>query len=164
VEQIGVRFAENRGIDAGDPAALEQLRDLSPEQVRGELNMASLFGSGQRDFAGPFADGVTVVDPAAAYAYRFSYVAGSADRTAGAQHATDVPFFLNTEAVKYGDRSTAQDTGMGRIISRYVVDFARTGDPNGSGLPVWPRYSRADDMLMDFALSGEAEPKRDPLR
>lgn len=207
VEQIGVRFAETQGIAADDPAALSRLRALTPEQVRGDLNMGALFGSDQRDFASPFADGVTVVDPDAAYragtydrvpviigatsadmggrdgwmiagarevadlladrvpvyAYRFSYVASSGDRDAGAQHATDVPFFLHTEAVKYGDLTSAQDTGMGGIISRYIVNFAGTGDPNDGGrLPVWPRHDRAGQQIVDFASSGEAVPQRDP--
>ena len=29
---------------------------------------------------------------------------------------------------------------MGRTISAYIVNFARSGDPNGTGLAAWPRY------------------------
>src|SRR6202012_4550959 len=70
------------------------------------------------------------------FEYRFSYVAGSLGRS-GAEHASDIPFFFDTEAVKYGAATTARDRAMGRAISAYLVNFARTGDPNGAGLPRW---------------------------
>lgn len=95
------------------------------------------------------------------YYYRFSYVAQSAENGKGAGHATDIPFFFNTEAIKYGAETTPRDRAMGEAISRYIVNFARTGDPNGDGLPQWPRYIRASDAMMDFAASGRPVPGRD---
>lgn len=207
VEQVGVRFAEKQGIAPQDPLALAKLRAMPAEQIRGDLDMGALFGSGEKDFASPFADGTTVVDPQAAYrsgafdkvpvlvgatsadlggrdgwmiagardvagllagqgvpvyAFRFSYVAGSGDGSAGAQHATDVPFFLHTEAAKYGDATTAQDRAVGATISAYVVNTARTGDPDGPGLPAWPRYDPSTDQIMNFSTTGQAEVQRDP--
>ena len=53
------------------------------------------------------------------------------------------------------------DNAMGKAISAYLVNFAKTGDPNGAGLPVWPRYERAKDEIMDFAANGKALPGRD---
>lgn len=98
------------------------------------------------------------------YEYRFSYVAEAlrAQQTDGAGHASDIPFFFHTEAIKYGDRTTPNDVAMGKAISAYVARFAKTGDPNGGGLPKWPRYSRAGDLMMDFAATGQAAPQRDP--
>lgn len=95
------------------------------------------------------------------YAYRFSYVAESV-KEPGAQHATDIPFFFDTTAIKYGSATTPKDVGIGRAMSHYLVNFAKTGNPNGTGLPKWPRYARASDELMDFATSGKAEPQKDP--
>ncbi|MGB9108336.1 MAG: carboxylesterase family protein, partial [Telluria sp.] len=95
------------------------------------------------------------------YAYRFSYVAESLDE-AGAQHATDIPFFFDTAAIKYGDKATARDAGMGRAMSAYLVNFAKRGDPNGPGLPAWPRYARDLDAIMDFAPSGLPVAGKDP--
>ncbi len=95
------------------------------------------------------------------YAYRFSYVAESIAEP-GAQHATDIPFFFDTQAIKYADKTTARDNAMGKIISAYLVNFARTGDPNGAGLTDWPRFSRANDVIVDFTDSGKAIAQKDP--
>lgn len=103
------------------------------------------------------------------YAYRFSYVAenlppspAGAPVQQGAGHASDIPFFFNTQAIKYEAGTTPRDNAMGRTISAYLVNFAKTGDPNGADLPAWPRYERAKDEIMDFATTGEAVPGRDP--
>lgn len=103
------------------------------------------------------------------YAYRFSYVAekmppaaAGAPAQDGAAHASDIPFFFNTQAIKYEAGTTARDNAVGRTISTYLVNFAKTGDPNGAGLPLWPRYDRAKDEIMDFARDGRAVPGRDP--
>jgi para-nitrobenzyl esterase len=95
------------------------------------------------------------------YAYRFSYVAESVGQP-GAQHATDIPFFFDTQAIKYAERTTARDNAMGRIISAYLANFAKTGNPNGAGLPEWPRYDRAKDEIVDFTDNGKAVAQKDP--
>jgi para-nitrobenzyl esterase len=103
------------------------------------------------------------------HAYRFSYVAenlppapAGAPAQDGAGHASDIPFFFDTQAIKYGERTTARDNAMGETISAYLVNFVKTGDPNGAGLPEWPRYDREADVIMDFAPDGKAVPGRDP--
>jgi para-nitrobenzyl esterase len=96
------------------------------------------------------------------YAYRFSYVAESLGQP-GAQHATDIPFFFDTQAIKYAEKTTARDNAMGKTISTYLVNFAKTGNPNHAALPEWPRYSRAKDEILDFTTSGTAVAQKDPL-
>jgi para-nitrobenzyl esterase len=96
------------------------------------------------------------------WSYRFSYVARSINKK-GADHASDIPYFFDTTAIKYGDKTTPDDIAMGKTISAYIVNFAKTGDPNGPGLPTWPRYSRADDQVMDFTEDGRAATNKSPL-
>jgi para-nitrobenzyl esterase len=95
------------------------------------------------------------------YAYRFSYVAESLAQP-GAQHATDIPFFFDTQAIKYAEQTTARDNAMGKTISAYLVNFAKTGNPNRADLPEWPRYSRAKDEILDFTAGGKAVAQKDP--
>jgi len=112
--------------------------------------------AGARSLAGTLAgQGVPV------YAYRFSYVAESLNEQ-GAQHATDIPFFMDTAGIKYGDKTSARDRAMSRAMSTYLVNFAKHGDPNGAGLPAWPRYARASDAIMDFAAKGKPVAGKDP--
>jgi para-nitrobenzyl esterase len=96
------------------------------------------------------------------YAYRFSYVAESSARREGAGHATDIPFFFDTVDVGDQGRTTQRDRGMSKAISSYLVNFAKRGDPNGDGLPAWPRYSRASDVIVNFAEDGTVVPQKDP--
>jgi para-nitrobenzyl esterase len=112
--------------------------------------------AGARQMAGTLAEqGVPV------YAYRFSYVADSVGEP-GAKHASDVPYFLGTVAIKYGTRTTPRDLAVGRTVSAYLVNFARKGDPNGARLPAWPRYRRAVDEILDIAATGKPLAQKDP--
>jgi para-nitrobenzyl esterase len=93
--------------------------------------------------------------------YRFSYVADSIGQP-GAQHAAEIPYFFDNTAIKYGSATTAKDIEMGKQVSRYLVNFVKTGNPNGSGLANWPNFTPAGDEMMDFAANGKAGAGRDP--
>jgi len=43
-------------------------------------------------------------------------------------------------------------------MSSYWVNFAKTGDPNGPGLPEWPSFDENSPQVMNFADSSMVEP------
>ena len=43
-------------------------------------------------------------------------------------------------------------------MSAYWVNFAKTGNPNGNGLPNWPACDAKTDVLMEFGDKPEAHP------
>ncbi len=92
--------------------------------------------------------------------YRFSYSAESLHSSL-AGHASDIPFFLDNAATKYGAATTAKDAAMGHIISAYIANFVKTGDPAGGDLPAWPRYDHAGAAMMDFSGEGTAVARTD---
>jgi para-nitrobenzyl esterase len=102
-----------------------------------------------------------------AYEYRFSYVAESMRKQwKGAPHATEIPFVFDTVAARYGKDLASADKTIAEAANAYWVNFAKTGNPNGPGLPEWPAYSPKTDMLMDFSSNGPgaaADPWRERL-
>jgi para-nitrobenzyl esterase len=83
--------------------------------------------------------------------YRFGYVAESQrSKLAAAPHASEIPFFFDTIAVKYGKAESERDREAARIAHGYVVNFVKRGDPNGAGLASWPVFDPARPQLLQF--------------
>ncbi len=73
------------------------------------------------------------------YNYLFSHVmpGPEADKW-GAFHTSDVPYFLNNFSDLRKDYWTNNDFYLGYTMSRYLVNFAYTSQPNSFGVPAWP--------------------------
>ena len=90
-----------------------------------------------------------------AYLFRFSYVAESMRKEwPGAPHASEIPYVFDTVKEKYGKALTPADEKAAREVNAYWVNFAKTGDPNGPGLPIWPLYKTSSDQLLNFTTEG----------
>ncbi len=87
------------------------------------------------------------------FLYRFGYVAeGQRKPDVGAVHASDVAFqFGNLPA-----DATAADRAAAKQLGDYWTNFAKTGDPNGSGLPVWSRLDPAAPQLLSMGIETTA--------
>ncbi len=87
--------------------------------------------------------------------YRFSYVADSMRKEwPGAPHATEIPYVFDTVSARYGAALTPADAKIAKTVNTYWLQFAKTGNPNGEGLPEWPRYAKETDQIMDFSNGG----------
>jgi para-nitrobenzyl esterase len=99
-----------------------------------------------------------------AWEFRFGYVATSLRKMLpGAPHATEIPYVFDTVKAKYGADLSAEDEKIAQQTNTYWANFAKTGNPNGTGLPDWPKYESSSDILMDFSLSGPVA-KADPWK
>jgi para-nitrobenzyl esterase len=99
-----------------------------------------------------------------AWLYRFDYVAQSQRaKVASAPHAGELGFLFDQLKARYGKAANAKDQAVAKTFHTYFLNFAKFGDPNGPGLPEWPRFdpSKFDLMLIDG--SGEARMRPDPL-
>jgi len=103
----------------------------------------------------------------AAWEYRFGYVATSMrSQWPGAPHATEIPYVFDTVKAKYGAALSDEDAQIAKQANAYWSNFAKTGNPNGSGLPEWPQYQLTSDILMNFAMQGakaEPDPRKQQL-
>lgn len=79
------------------------------------------------------------------YSYYYDNHAPTAE---GSGHGSDVSFHFQT----LGGRTppSAQDVALADMISSYDVNFARTGDPNGKGLPQWTAFTAQNNQVMVF--------------
>jgi para-nitrobenzyl esterase len=61
----------------------------------------------------------------------------------GADHAAEI-YYVFGNLGGLGGPSGPEDKALSELISSYWVNFAKNGDPNGSGLPSWPVYDEKD--------------------
>ncbi|HEX4002438.1 MAG TPA: carboxylesterase family protein [Candidatus Acidoferrales bacterium] len=54
--------------------------------------------------------------------------------------------------------ATGNDEAVSEQISSYWVNFAKTGDPNGAGLPTWPAFTDASQQVMNLDDPSHAIP------
>jgi para-nitrobenzyl esterase len=84
-----------------------------------------------------------------AYRYYFDRVPpGPRAQRRGAFHGAEIAYVFETFIFRVAYDDT--DHNLGDAVSSYWVNFAKTGDPNGAGLPQWPAYNPANDNVMEF--------------
>ncbi|MEM8767741.1 MAG: carboxylesterase family protein [Pseudomonadota bacterium] len=80
------------------------------------------------------------------------------DNPLGITHGSDIPFTFNhfaggASGLFFHEQNDA-NRALADIWSASMVQFARTGDPNGAGLPAWPSYEKRERNCLIF----DAEP------
>jgi para-nitrobenzyl esterase len=85
-----------------------------------------------------------------AFLYQFTHVPpGPEARTRGAYHASEIQYVfanLRNPAFAY----SGADHALADAMSSYWVNFAKTGDPNGTGLPAWTAYNTSAEPYLEL--------------
>ena len=69
-------------------------------------------------------------------------------RDIGARHAGEIEYVFGTLELSLPKVPWEEsDRKLSDAMTTYWSNFARTGDPNGNGLPKWPRYDREGRLL-----------------
>ena len=42
------------------------------------------------------------------------------------------------------------DRAVANVMATYWTNFAKSGDPNGDGVPVWPNFTTASERVLHF--------------
>ena len=73
------------------------------------------------------------------YVYRFNRLSPkNLANGIGASHGEEVPYiFGHVDTEGY----TGEDRALSESMMKYWVQFCKTGNPNGTGLPHWPKFS-----------------------
>lgn len=76
--------------------------------------------------------------------YRFAHTLPAKE---GASHGADMAYVFGHLDL-LGDAPSSDDQALAATMGEYWTNFARTGDPNGEGLPVWPKFAAADGRAL----------------
>jgi para-nitrobenzyl esterase len=95
------------------------------------------------------------------YSYQFEQSLPGRDGD-GAAHSYELPYVFGNllPSGPLAGPFSAADRQLSNVMLSYWTNFAKQGDPNGAGLPVWPKFSASARSYMRFstALVQDAQP------
>ncbi|HVU21471.1 MAG TPA: carboxylesterase family protein [Rhizomicrobium sp.] len=132
---------------------------LTDEEFGRQVFGDALFTAAAQDLAG-------FVDKAGSTArvYQFAYVADHyRGKVPGVGHAGEIPFVFGFRGLGFLAHFTSDaDRKVAQQMGDYWTNFAKTGDPNGAGLPSWPSFSDAsrETLVVDDTTQAVADFRR----
>ncbi|HEU5078515.1 MAG TPA: carboxylesterase family protein [Opitutaceae bacterium] len=90
-----------------------------------------------------------------------AHPANSPEADHGMAHGPDVAYVFQTLDRKNPDL-TEGDWAISETVATYWANFAKHGDPNGPGVPAWPRFTESDGQLMYFKNEAYPGPVPNP--
>lgn len=97
-------------------------------------------------------------DGAPVWNFVFAYLSPALDGSLTAIHCMDLPYVFNNVArCGFETGATDEATKLGDIMSSAWINFARTGNPNGDGVPSWQPYTMSEKATMLFDTNCEVK-------
>ena len=96
-----------------------------------------------------------------AFFYRFEYDGMKFGKTIGAYHSAELPFIWNDfdrppATTFYKGKDLVKEKELAKIMMAYWTNFAKTGNPNGAGVPEWKPFT-ADVQTIQILNTGTVE-------
>jgi para-nitrobenzyl esterase len=98
--------------------------------------------------------------------YLFNWQTPILDGRPRAFHCLDIPFvFNNTDSCDHMTGGGPSARTLSHAMADTWVEFARSGDPNHTGIPTWDAYSDESgvNLVFDDLIRAEQHPDRDEL-
>jgi len=70
----------------------------------------------------------------------------------GSRHAGEIEYVFQTLKSQEGVPWTEDDFKVSDTMSSYWANFAKNGDPNGAGLPQWPKYDKSTQFSVQHLI------------
>ena len=128
---------KSQQVQIADRAALAE-RNLASEVVRGG-SKAFLYYCSYLDTGGYNAEPPTL------------------GLTLGADHGAELPYVFGL-LNRWKKKVPESDLKVQSVVMSYWTNFAKTLDPNGTGLPIWKSYGESSDAVMVLDKSAAMQP------
>jgi len=95
-------------------------------------------------------------------AFLYYFDVSPPDSTSGAYHGAETQYVFGRPSAA----TRMEDAQVSQLMRRYWINFAKSTDPNGPGLPIWPAFSddASDAMVFDRDSSARRLPNVDRMR
>lgn len=130
-------------------ASVDELRKLYPEASRNLPELAARLYT-DRVFTEPvrFLARSHAATGSPTFRYRFSYLPENQRPGGEAGRGRELQFIFGAEGVPGAGVFTHRDREVSNLLRAYWTNFAKTGDPNRPGLPLWETSSNRDRLLL----------------
>ena len=94
------------------------------------------------------------------YSYQFEQSIPGRESN-GAAHSFELPYVFGQfpDDGILGAPYTSKDRALSELMISYWTNFAKHGDPNGPGIPAWPRFTNDARSYLQFATVFDANAK-----
>jgi para-nitrobenzyl esterase len=94
------------------------------------------------------------------FRYRFAYVPEAQGPGSDEGRGRELQFIFGSEGVPGAGVFTHRDREVSNLLRAYWTNFAKTGDPNGPGLPLWEISSNRERLLLisNTGISSSGDP------
>ena len=139
-------------MEAQFPGLAAEVNDAYPVKADADIAAAMLALGRDTTFSLEMRTWARMVTAAGqkAYLYQFTHVPpGPESKYRGAYHASEIQYVFGNLRNPQFDYTDA-DRRLSDAMAGYWINFARTGDPNGKGLPAWAPFDAADEPYLEL--------------
>jgi len=164
LDQVAERLKQRAGFGAGFG---ERARDVVASYAKAFPNAKPVeiwsLASSNRQSVVALAD-VKSQQPAPVYVNWFTWQPPLFDNRMRAFHCVDICFwFYNTDLMLTHTGGGPRPKALSTRMAGALLQFMKTGNPNGAGLPPWPKYTRGkgETMILDDKCEVKSDPDRE---
>jgi carboxylesterase 2 len=131
------------------PPLADEFLKLYPASSHAEAGLRTIEAIQERDRVSSYDWARLWAENATSPVYTYYWTHAVPGQDMGAYHGSEI-YYVFDDLYATGDPWTAADYRIADTLSSYVVNFAASGNPNGSGLPEWKPTSADSRTVMEI--------------